>query len=248
MTSRNGSNEIVNARALIVSLSLAAIGLSLILIAATFDCEILKINADGLMADTGALLLIIGVLQWAFDNGVRKSFFREIRSEIVGSTHISESGICDYFEDSKSVNFDDHFLTSSKLTIGVNYSAKLIDNSIELLARRTSEKKKTKILFVNESSEAAKFLNIDYKKSDIQSSIDKIKEIAKQHDSTGKYITLLPVDTILRYSFVQFDSRIWVVIGTNGLGRRAVPGFFVRAGTSWYDHFSRDIELLCERT
>ncbi len=129
----------------------------------------------------------------------------------------------------------------------MNYSGKLIDNCIDLLKKRTNQKLKTTIVAVKEGSHAEEFLARDYSTQDIAAGLRKIKETALDLDPSSQHISIVHVATVLRYSFVKFDSRIWIVIGTNGLGRRAVPGFFVSNGTPWFEHFSEDIYLLLQR-
>lgn len=231
---------------LIAALCLSVVGLIFILGANLFNATLLKVDIDNVMANFGALILIIGVLQWLFDNTVRQNFFKEIRSEIIDNRGVSESGICEYHHDSKDVNFRDLFITSTNLVVGVNYSSKLIDSSIELLEIRTKAKKKTTIICVQSGTAAETFLESDFGNPGIENRIKKIIQVAGEHDPSGEFIRIVRVPTILRYSFIQFDHRIWAIPGTNGKGRRAVPGFFVRHGSSWFNHFDRDIEKLLE--
>ena len=116
------------------------------------------------------------------------------------------------------MDFSEFFLTSNNLTIGVNYSAKLIDNCIDLLRQRTLRKLETTIITIREGSPAEVFLAQDYGTNDIPVGLRKIDEIVSDLDPDDSYIRIVRVDTLLRYSFVRFDSRIWVVVGTNGPG------------------------------
>lgn len=230
-----------------VALWLALAGTVLVILGNAIDCTIWRVSVGSQFANIGALLLIIGVLQWFFDRKVRNSFFLEIKREIVGSSHLANSGISDCYSDSRDVDFTEHFFSSQEVIVGVNYSAKLIDNSITLLQERVSRKLHTKIAVVDPGSEAARFLAADYDLAEISHGINKIEQIVDQLDRNRTYIEIVKLKTILRYSFVEFDSRIWVVPGTNGLGRRAVPGFFVTSPGPWYAHFDEDIKLLLKR-
>lgn len=230
-----------------VALWLALGGTALVVLGNAIDWTIWRVNIGSQLANIGALLLVVGVLQWFFDRRVRHSFFLEVRREIVGSVHVAASGITDCYSDSKEVDFAEHFVSSQNVIVGINYSAKLIDNSIALLGERVNRKLNTKIILVDEKSEAAKFLAADYNMDDLQHGIKKIEQIVDQLDQARNYIQLTKVKTILRYSFVKFDSRIWIVPGTNGLGRRPVPGLFVTQGGDWYKHFADDIDRLGQR-
>ena len=248
MSTSPENSPLVKAQSENVALWLSIVGIFLVIVGNATECTIWRINIGSQLANIGALILIIGVLQWFFDRKVRHSFFMEIKREIVGSTRIAESGISDFYTDSKDVDFIEHFISSQHITIGVNYSAKLIDNSIALLGERTSKGLTTTILVVDPSCDAGKFLKTDYDLPDIAHGVAKIQQIVDDIDRSKSLISVVLVKTILRYSFVRFDSRIWVVVGTNGLGRRAVPGFFVSKGGEWFKHFDDDINLLAQRT
>lgn len=241
-----GQKKLAEKDHLIAALGLGVAGLILILAANTFNATVMKVDVDNATANIGALLLIVGVLQWLFDSSVRQSFFKDIRSEIIDYRSVAESGICEYHKDSKDVEFKELFLTSAELVVGVNYSSKLIDSSIELLGARAKAKKKTVIICVASDTPAEAFLEADYGNPGIAARIKKIIQVAREHDPSGDLIRIVRVPTVLRYSFVQFDHRIWTIPGTSGRGRRAVPGFFVKYGSSWFDHFRHDIEKLLE--
>lgn len=238
---------LVNTKSLIVALVLALLGIILIVLGNAIDFKYWKIDFGTNISGVGALLLVIGILQWFFDRHVRSDFFAEIREEILGDTQAAQSGICGFYENSKSVNFSEYFVSSTNLTIGVNYSGKLIDNCIELLADRTRKGNKTTIVTIKSGSHAQKFIEEDYSHANVEDGLKKIDDMVNGLDPEGKLIQIKRVPTVLRYSFVRFDSRIWIVFGTNGPGRRAVPGFYVSHGTPWHSHFEEDIRLLLGR-
>ncbi len=109
---------LVNSKSIAVALALALIGIVLIVIGNMIDFEYWKIDFGENISGIGALLLIIGILQWLFDRHVRAEFFADIRDEILGSSHAAKSGICDFYADSKSVDFAEFFTTSTDLVIG----------------------------------------------------------------------------------------------------------------------------------
>lgn len=248
MSSSPETSPLVRAQSENVALWLSLAGIAITIVGNAIECTVWKISVGGVLANIGALFLIIGVLQWFFDRKVRHNFFSEIREEIIGSHRIAASGICDFHADSKDVDFKEFFLSSKSVVVAVNYSAKLIDNCITLLRDRTERGLETKIIAVDPDCDAAVFLTKDYDLKDITHGIRTIQQIVHQIDPENRLIRITLVKTILRYSFVKFDSRIWVVIGTNGRGRRAVPGFFVSQGSVWFNHFNEDVTLLSDRT
>lgn len=220
------------------------IGLLFIVGSNTFDMILWKIDIDSLLANIGALIFFIGGSQWIYDEFVRDGFFTELRTEILGNSSVARSGIIDFQPDSKDIDFEEFFLTSNEVVIGVNYSPKLIDNSIGLIQQRCKKLKKTTIIVVNQEGFAGRFLETDYESTEIKGGIKKIQEIIDDCNKTNILVSFIKINTILRYSFVVFDSRIWIVIGTNGKGRRPVPGFFVRSNSPWFQHFYDDVTRL----
>ena len=227
-----------------IAWKLGAVGLFMILLSNTFNEEILKVDIDVILANLGALLLIVGILQFLYDVYIRKTLFQALISEILSDQRVAASGICEYRVDSKSITFTEEFLNSDKLIIGVNYSARILDHSLDLVHERVRLKKKMKIVHVKPNTIAARFLDDEYGDPKFDVRLKRLYDIVKEADPDGTIIDICAVDTILRYSFISFDSRIWVIVGTNGLGRRNVPGFFVRSPGSWYNHFADDIEKL----
>ena len=224
-----------------VALGVAGLGLVLILAANTFSASIQKVRVDDALANLGALFLISGILHVLYDLYVKKELFSAIRLQVIGDSAVTRSGISDYRADSKDVDVSTDFVHSNEVIIGINYSSSLIHNLISLIQQRVKAKRPIKIIHISPSSEAAKFLEFDYKSAHIKTEIDKINAIINECDPDRKYVSLQTANTVLRYSFMSFDSRIWIVIGTNGAGRRKVPGFFVSSPSSWYEHFKDDI-------
>jgi hypothetical protein len=219
-------------------------GLLLILIGNAFSLELVNVSIDSVLSNLGALLVVVGLLQWHFDNNLRFALFEQIRTEALASNRVIDSGICDYYEHSKDVDLKEFFVSSSDLIIGVNYSARLIDNSINLLDERVKSGKKTTVICILEGSTSATFLGKSYGIENIDGDIGKLKRKCKEIDPSGKMIEVIQIDSVLRYSFILFDSRAWIVFGSNASGRKSVPGFFVRRSGSWYTYFSKDVEQL----
>ena len=135
-----------------VSWKLGAIGLFLILVSNVFDEKLLKVDIDNILANLGALLLIIGILQFLYDTYIRGALFRALLSEIIKDQSVAESGICEYRDDSKGVEYSEDFLSSEEIIVGVNYSARILDNSIDLVHERVHMKKSMVMVHVKQDS------------------------------------------------------------------------------------------------
>lgn len=229
-----------------VAVVLVFLGVAFIVWSSYLDENYSHTSFHTILERVGEIFLVVGTLQWFFDNHLRANFFEEVRLEIVGNERVAKSGICDFLENSRDANFRELFLSSKELAIGVNYSPRLIDNTIELIKERTKKRKKTTIFTIDKDSYARDFLKNDYPNASIDEGLARIDAFLDEFDANRKFVNILRFKTVLRYNFIKFDSRIWIVVGTNGLGRRPVPGFFVSIGSSWFEHFRIDIEKLME--
>ena len=72
---------------------LFVIGTILIGASNTFEYQWMKVQVDRLMAEVGALILVVGMLHWFFDLGLRHEILREIASTTVGSAQMHNCGL-----------------------------------------------------------------------------------------------------------------------------------------------------------
>src|SRR5260370_4643174 len=96
--------RVAQQRSVIVTLALAVCGLVLILAAQTFHQEWLKIQLDMILAEVGTLLLVVGILHWLFDYGLRKEMLREISGAVTGSTRLHNSGLDNGLKNSRRLD------------------------------------------------------------------------------------------------------------------------------------------------
>ena len=150
--------ETTRVRAIAIALLLACVGLFLILLGGSFKYKFYNLDVQTLISNIGGLLLVVGILQWAFEYYIRNSFFRDVRSETLGLSQIVNSGLSDYRSDSKDIDFKEYFLSSKNCKIGVNYSPKLIDNCIRLIRDRFDRGLNTEIYVLDPKGSASKYL------------------------------------------------------------------------------------------
>src|ERR1700733_6161571 len=87
------SGPIAKYRSTIIFFALFVIGVVLIAASSTFQYDWMKVQLDRLTAEVGALILVVGMLHWFFEFGLRKEMMREVASTAVGSTHMHECGL-----------------------------------------------------------------------------------------------------------------------------------------------------------
>lgn len=230
-------------------LLLIVAGLILILTGNGFDCAFLKIDIDSLVVNIGALLLVVGTLQWIFDENVRKEIIQEISEAALGTDRIHKNGIRDCLDNSKKIDEENIWKATSSLFVGAHYSNRFIDDHADIIKNRIANNKETILFHVNENSEAAKYLrNSNSGKSDIYEQTKNLNELIISEFGGSKLIKILKHGRILRYSFILTDQAVWVRFFTNSEGYSVVPAIKVEVGSPLFDFFSNDIQRLMEQS
>lgn len=235
-------------RSWIITLVLGVVGLALIALSGTFHFEWNKIEIDRLIAEVGALLLVVGILHWLFELGLRREMLREVSDAIIGNTRLHDNGLESCVTDSRLVDDRSHWAQARNLTIGVQYSPKFFKDFYEMLRERCVAGRNTTVAILQSGGIAARYLKDSGTGSAIlQDCIDEIRKLLSEVDKgEQKYTRLFFHDRLLRYSFICTDEFIWVKFFTNSPGRATVPAFKVRAGSPLFMFFDGDIKNLLE--
>ncbi len=221
------------------------VGLLLIILGNAFKQKFVGVDLETAVSNIGALMLIIGTTQVLYDAFVRHQLFADLRSTILGLQSVENSGIVSFESDSKDADLTDLFLKSAKIAIGTNYSSKVLEHWTSQIKQRSTRTCSIRIMYVKEGSETQTYISKLYGPIDgMKSSITKIEEITNSLRNEKTIITTHEIDRFLAYSFIEFDNAIWIVPGTNGPGRRPVPGFLVEEGSPWYEHYTSDIAAM----
>ena len=230
-------------------LQIIIIGLFLILFGNGFDFTLLKISIDSLIVNLGALLLVVGTLQWIFDEGLRKEIVYEISSAALGTDRIHRNGVSDCIDNSKKINDENLWKISNSLCIGVHYSNRFFDDNTDIIKHRISNNKTTHFFHIDESSSAADYLSSSNSgRSDIGKKTTNLKQLISTEFSDSELIKVLIHSRVLRYSFIKTDQSIWVRFFTNSEGYSVIPALKVEAGTPMFDFFNSDIKRLMEQS
>jgi hypothetical protein len=241
---------ITRQRTVIITLVLVIAGFVLISASNTFHLNWAKIDVDRLVAETGALLLVVGVLHWLFDLGLRKEMLREVAGTVVGSTLLHESGLETCSMNSRQVDDSDHWSRCAHLTIGRQYSPRFFKDFYDILTERCKHGLPTTVTILCADGAAARYLQ-DSKtgRPAVKESAEEITGLLSQIDSgEKKHARILFHDRVLRYSFIQTDECVWITFFTNSPDRATVPSFKVRAETPLFKFFADDIKRLLEQS
>ena len=228
------------------NLTLGVSGLACLLVAQTFHLTLLKVSLDHLLAEVGALFLLVGVLHFLFEMRIRKEMLKEVADSVIGNTHLHDSGLTDWKSDSKAVNESDHWKHSPILRIGVQYSPKFADDFYAVLELRCKASLETTFLVLDPDGKGAGYLrDTGTGFADVKAGVKRIKALAREAETGANgCVRVLMHDRILRYSFIQTGEAIWVKFFTNSKAKSIVPAFRLRTGTPMYDFVLGDIRRL----
>jgi len=229
-----------------IKLILAILGLLLLAAANTFSCTFMKVEIDRLVAEVGALLLVLGVLHFTFELRLREEMLKEVSVAVLGHERLHTAGLADCLINSKEVNDKDHWGVSNTLTIGVQYSPRFVEDFHWLIEKRTQANKHTTILVMDENSAAARYLKDSHTGvADVHAGVSKIRHIiGNAAEGEAPFVRIKTHNKVLRYTFIRTEESIWIVLYSNSKGRVMVPAIKVRSGTLLYKFFDQDIERL----
>lgn len=226
---------------------LAIVGLACIPVANAFHLVILKIPVDHLLAEVGALLLVVGILHWFFELGLRKETIREVVATISGNTRLHDAGLVSCLINSREVNDTDEWRNAANLVVGVQYSPKFFKDFHRIIQERSAAGRPTKAILLTPGGAAETYLRATGTGSPrVRNCVEDIKQLLEDADAeaSSPKTSVVQHDRVLRYSFIQTDDFIWVKLFANSPDRAEVPAFKVRAGTPLYRFFSQDTERL----
>ena len=237
-------------RSWIITFIMATFGLAMITLANAFHYEWEKIELDRLVAEVGALVLVVGILHWFFEFFLRKEMLREVSVAVIGNTRLHDNGLVSCTMDSRQVQDREHWMHTASLTIGLQYSPKFFKDFHDTLRFRCASKLPTTVAVLRSDGTAAHYLTES--KTGNAAVAECIREITALLVEAAKggatTVRLMFHDRVLRYSFIRTDEFIWVKFFTNSPDRATVPAFKIRAETPLFEFFDSDIRRLLEQS
>jgi hypothetical protein len=231
----------------ITVLVLCVVGLVLLLLGRVLPHDLAGFNLSEIASEVGGFIIATVVVHWLFDMKAREELMSDIAQFTIGNAHVSNSGICDFVDDTKAIRYKDLIESSEDLMIALHYDPRLISDHQNLLAKRVQKRNvTTKIAIIKENGEAINFLRNVRKEADhIVPNIQKIRALIKKINVGAKSpIKIYEHDVVLRYSFVVGGGRIWLKFYRNSLGTHNVCGIQIRKSTPMYDFVKGDIDQL----
>jgi hypothetical protein len=247
MAIKNDLRSKLTTRNLIIS------GIILIVASNTFSWTIWNVKLHELLANIGALILVIGVLQWFFDEESRQQLIDQIIVALANYLNRRETldqlGVADCITDSKAIvgeRWAQELVSARVLVIGVHYSDSVIVRFESIINARITQNKITQILHSAPDGIAKEYLeNCLSVQTNLESKVSRFLRLIDERFSQSAKVRTIPHHRVLRYSFVYTEQFIWLVFLTNTDGYEpAIPALKVSSGTPLFDFFQKDIRDL----
>lgn len=235
------------------ALLLATVGLLMILIAIGLNRDMnLQELLVSSIANVGALILVVGILQWLFDHQMREEMIREISNTVLGNTHIYDKGIIDCDDDSQNVTEEDikQWTNADNLIIVAHYPEAFFSRYCKLFDSRCQAQKQTTVLLSKHDSHGITYLkNIDSEVPNVEERVQRI--IALLNKSFSQSPTVLDIrlhSVVLHYLIIATEQMMWVTPMLNSKGVSKVPVLKIRHNSPLYEIFDADVRRLVEQS
>lgn len=206
----------------------------------------LNVDVGGFLANLGSFILVIGVLQFAFDYLLRDGLYQVIVQHTISAIRIRDSGVVDISVDTKKIDYSDLIESSQEIYLCSLYSVRVLTDNLSAFEKRVKRGHNTNIIVCDPSGpipNAVKEVTSDT--FDAQLAYRRLLEVVAELRKCGPGRVHVKLHgTLLRYCFVSNAETIWIKLYMNCKGRRSVPGFRVKANTPMFDSYMSDIERL----
>jgi hypothetical protein len=236
-------------KALLIRLVIALVGLVAILCSVLIPEKIAGLPLQEITRELATFVIASLLVHWIYESHIKHEIFQDVTDYVIKRGNVSRSGIADYCENTKDIDYSDILNKSVSVIIGLHYSPRIIEDNHHCLAQRARHGKETIIIASTPHGNAIDFLKRvrgenDHVDANVKKIYSLIREINKA--SAKKPVRLLYHDEVLRYSFVLTDEQVWIKLYRNSRGLSNVPGIAVSAGTRLFDFFKADIHNLKE--
>jgi len=233
--------------------NLTIIGIVLIIIGNSFSWTVWNVKLHELLANVGALILVVGVLQWFFDEESRQHLVDQLTSQIGvylnRRDNFASLGATECTLDSKSIiseKWAAELIGARPLAIGIHYSDGIVARFEPIIRTRIANNRTTQILHSDPNGLARSYLERCLSVPvDLPAKVSQLQQLVSSRFSQSSKIRLIQHGRVLRYSFVFSEQALWLIFLTNSDGYEpALPAFRISAGTPLFEFFKRDIQDL----
>ena len=188
--------------------NLTIIGIALIVAGNSFSWTIWNVKAHEILANVGALILVVGVLQWFFDQESRQYLIDQLTSQIgvylSRRDNLARLGATECTLDSKSLVSEQwaaELIEARTLAIGIHYSDGMIARFEPIIRARIAHNKITQILHSDPNGLAKPYLERCLSVSvDLAAKVAQLQQLVSARFAESSRIRMIQHGRVLRYS------------------------------------------------
>jgi len=196
----------------------------------------------------GSTITFIGVIDWLYEVYTKKKLHAELTELIMGSKSVSDSGIVQFFQDSKDIKFKNLISDSSCLTTIFSYNSRFLEDYEEQITALLVRGGAVEFIFLkNDSKTIALMKSMGWDEASMVSHYRKIER------SQGKFasvknanVRFTYIDTIPRYSAVKLDNSVYLILNTASHERQSVPAVCIKSRSPLWNFLEVDIKKVKE--
>ena len=113
--------------AVVIALSIVCIGMLLIILGQV-PMHWGTIDLSKILVGAGSTITFIGALDWLYEVYTKKKMFVELTELILGSKSLSDSGIAEFFIDSRDIKFKPIIDESSQIATIFSYNSRFLED------------------------------------------------------------------------------------------------------------------------
>lgn len=227
----------------VIALGIVCGGLVLIVVGQGGPFQYAGIDFAKLLVSVGSTVTFIGVLHWLYDTYTKKTLHAELFEVILGSKSVVDSGIAQFFADSRDIRFKELIDDSSELTTLFSYNSRFLEDYEVQIDRLLHRGGSVEFMFLGKDSATVKLMKaLGWEESSMVAHYNKIARFEERLNAKypGK-CRIRFVDAILRYSAVKLDNSLFVIWNTCSNTRQTVPALCIRSRTPLGEFLSADI-------
>ena len=103
-------------------------GLALIYVGTFLPHNLGGVDFAAVASEIGTFVLAAVFVHWLFDMRAREELMSDLTQFTIGNSHVGTSGICDFIEDTKSIDYDEILRSSEELVIGLHYDPRFLSD------------------------------------------------------------------------------------------------------------------------
>lgn len=212
-----------------MALLFALAGMVLILIG-QIDFTLGKVDVGAIVANAGAYLILVGLLNWLFEVYFKVTTIREISEITIGNVQIFNLGIEGCHEDSKDLSFTERIATARDIEIAFNYNSRFLDDyGDRILEAVKSGANFTQTYLAKDSSFVAAMISNGWDNASLTAAYNKINAfVSSVPEKSKKKVKTVFSKTMLKYSVVRLDSELYLILSTSSFGKTQVPALKVK--------------------